>query len=1394
MLFSYTACIIFAMIERRIMEEGKEGPSPQEQRRAELRNLWVEHLNKQGERINADTFETIMALVDRGEAPPDVDDSDLPQVPLEPEAGDASPVESEDLSEEEIAKLKEVPEEIRNSYIQAQEILEMEMLNLPEDPRDYNLAQQFYLAALDFYNTNLQEADSDEAIQNEFSLWDDAKRRKYYEMFNFYSEQFAQYKDVGNTIHLFNTAEVYKKLLINTADDPQFVVTGRSKEKGEVVEEVSHDEIQTDAVRVAFNEIHTDIDSAMQRQDKLEALKELEAKWKKIARDHREELRRDPKGTKAIAKILARLTVVIENIKKDVPHFKDENDVTIFENDMAKEEFERQRKHLEKKEREDKEKKAEAQRLKEKFPKIIKVLKEDYGYTDDKLPSEEALQKMAEMEAFTERVEKGKNGKVPEGRQVMGERDTAVYEEMKDSWESIDKMREEIAKEEDWSKYGWKNKAGIIKEIAKKFHIDEEIAKKAATELLLYGQTEEQIVVYLFSDDERTRVQYMKQIGAWKSPQLRQSLFSNSDSIKDIMEQEFQHSPKNFHELAWQIAYVNDDEFGEYGENPVYSRKVERTVSDEGNVRFKVHQVINKDNLNLFPMWMVNTAHDQNPRKVMDFYEEIQIKKVPNYNALKLQEMLLNRGAFFTGSEDEAMGFDKDGKITSDPSKIIHYKVEDYRDMAQLWEIQAVLATVIRMWDIEYEGQMGQEKGVMESMQKFFYGNLMTKTFYGLSGWQWLLKLSEGFNGFKKMDTRVGAAVNTMFLAYANMSNFDKLREALGQEMRDENGNIIYEYVRDKDGKVIMETLRDDDPDVESIPPEDIVVKKVNKDTTIRKKKMRRAIYDISDPEKSPLFHLNELIKIRNTIAKKRNIHDYDSYFDFSTTLVDPKTLKPIINPATGEPWKLIDDKTHMPIIAIDPATGKPYEKDGKRLQKFTNEEVEKAFNLDGTIKKKADFVALVNLYNNQGKDPHLRMIVEAAVTETAKKRHHLKSGQATEFAGLLASHMPRWTGVASENDIGRAGFDAQTRFRKGYITKYFDGRGGLGYPQIAGLLNEWVVTYMNAIQTKDGRMLFEVLEDLAFIRRNIDSSALSKEEKQKAQELYDKRLEKVIFTANAERDWVFNHFARGLAIDDFLRGAAPIRLQDYEHHSLVGTTLNLQKYQQDIIKGVLTPWRYLVSTYGKLSFDVIRPGWDYELMQTDEYGKFQKEGWRDMPYAERMFGHEVLDIPEFWMTDEQGKYVYESYLDLNGKRKWRHKIDADKVQYGKKKLFKQGMLGTLAGQFLGEHQLRSWKLAGGHNWTYYKEFLEVLEKIPGNIILGSTMANTHITERFFTHEEIRWLRKHAQMTNMRLYSIEFAKALFAGDHKSKEGSVGFLGLAGLAAALGMIVKATVKQ
>lgn len=227
------------------------------------------------------------------------------------------------------------------------------------------------------------------------------------------------------------------------------------------------------------------------------------------------------------------------------------------------------------------------------------------------------------------------------------------------------------------------------------------------------------------------------------------------------------------------------------------------------------------------------------------------------------------------------------------------------------------------------------------------------------------------------------------------------------------------------------------------------------------------------------------------------------------------------------------------------------------------------------------------------------------------------------------------------------------------------------------------------------------------------------------------------------------NHVARAFEMYHRLLNSTEVdfaKFSQYDPIKMVNV-FKRAEFEKAIKDEFIKPFSYLLSTWGQLDLSQeVRT----EVNQFDGNGYFTGKKWETIPLAQSMFGHEILDIPEF----RKGENIFQIEngqikRDLEGRPI--HAIDYHKVNANKEQLYIQVVKGLLAAQLADARDKHS--RTPGYDLAYWHQIYDSLASIP-TYLEGTeySLKKTKAGGRFFSKEDLDWIRKTSGSEEWRLY------------------------------------------
>ena len=472
--------------------------------------------------------------------------------------------------------------------------------------------------------------------------------------------------------------------------------------------------------------------------------------------------------------------------------------------------------------------------------------------------------------------------------------------------------------------------------------------------------------------------------------------------------------------------------------------------------------------------------------------------------------------------------------------------------------------------------------------------------------------------------------------------------------------------------------------------------------------------------------------------------------------------------------------------------------KNGKVIDKTDTQENNK--------KRMDSFIKFINYFGEFKPDGEHIKVVEKALQNTIDEgKENLAEGDkldkhSKDVATLIAKSLIRVFGAGTKNDTGMTAFDKQveTQYTEGYRRKMASTKrgGSAGNPFTVPMFHGLSMEFLRGTRVgtavkeysfidKDGKpqtetrtkTVHEVMMEMqavsqSYDKRRDDAKGNKEElaridaEEQKEFKLVAGELE---FQENALLNWVANHQVRARQVYDQVSSGEQINFEKFTKYdsAVRGVSFDRAAFQEAVNDKLLKPLRYLFETYGELNMNMETRVLKFKGRDADGKDKWD---WEDGYLGESLFGHQILDIPEFRKkANELTKKDREDGYSRSGKyvkdRDGRYVIDYDKVQDDQTLVWKQWALMKMGADLWGHISRHSTDPAYG--LAHYIDVLEAIESIPGEVMGDDTdMKKNRVVTPFFSHEQIKWLRKISGTTNFKLYGRAIMTDIFTGKHR----------------------------
>ena len=1000
----------------------------------------------------------------------------------------------------------------------------------------------------------------------------------------------------------------------------------------------------------------------------------------------------------------------------------------------------------------------------------------------------------------------------------------------------------------DWQIYGWekKDKKDVIDTLfdmgVKGRKGDPEDRKKAhavVKTLLLNGMSGKEALGFLEGFTGQRGTDVMALLQKFQHDEDVWRAFGMADAFEAHNRQVYESSEvTDIENMGWQMSFIYSDDFAENSDNPAWERRVLRVdeegrkVEQRGNdkwylvnsngdlvdkegkktktpveaglVKFELHEVAHKGNIMLAIRKRINWEQYKDENGKWNVFQ-LKLPDKRGFVQVTIESMLDAKDTAFSGSKKEAVPKwlldemeEKHDIQDKDKGRLAEKTVkEDYKDLAQVIEMEGYFVTMIRQMHLSYLENYTNEEELAKNLQALLSKSHLTRDMWGERPlWQFMSMFAADYKSLDKMDGILGGTVIDNYLGYYYISDYEMLERQFGDKKVDSNGNEI----TDKDGN---------------------------------------PMYDTSGVK---LFDFNGLRHIRN--HRVDNVANgeyspmrYDTYYDFSYNykydesgkVVDDQgrrfdkdkegnvrdALGRMVIHANGD---IIDRDAARGILGQVKKDGKPVwfknedlnsiftvpaDKDGKvQFEEIFDDDDKEVFYEDEKGKKDKvwqmrtelprkngeKFANYINFFQSFGPDAKKKHIVEQAISEAAESAGKVKLNPINkEFAKLIATNLVRFTGAAARNDAPLLGhkqmYDTLARFihfrasRAKYIIDEKgkdEGKAGkTGNKETIGTFGSLVTEPMLAIVTKSWhgdkknggwqKPILEVFHELSDARREIGKATdmekkatnsqkkvFEEERKKRVEEYRDISSNQLLFDEQAERHYFDNQLERAVRISKKIRGAEEIKLQDFGGWAPEIGFYFKQKEFQESMTGFMQDLRYDVKSYGQgVQYHMHARFWDYEGGDYDPVRKQNKGAWRTMSLAESRYNRQMYNHPEF---------------KTNGK------IDPWKVQGKQQLLYKRAVSEWVVGELVNSRKIDKMATGPRHDMAWYKNVLDALGKLPGDFKVSSKdMWNNEVTKPFFTKDLMKLIKKESHTSWGYLYGLAILKGLFYGKAKKEE-------------------------
>lgn len=906
---------------------------------------------------------------------------------------------------------------------------------------------------------------------------------------------------------------------------------------------------------------------------------------------------------------------------------------------------------------------------------------------------------------------------------------------------------------ENWEDYGWsgeqRDKVGkTLKNALGELGMTEQRAMYATEILLLAGLTGEEAIAHLADPSVEGALDSLAKADPYSrrhsALDILQKVFGNAprSSIRAIFPEGFyaeeaDSEPTKAEELAWQLMLRGGSSLRKWGFDGEYpllevrgellQEKEQKELSDAEKQQLIEDKkkgikkrfangkyYLNESNTNRWVRERMVYWDGENPQDVMNFMTQVGIKK--QWSPISVEQMFTNEGSYFES---------EDGRT-------------QYGGLSTQWRKETFLTTIFRMYQIEYQQIMTQEGKLIEKLMEIAIKNQMLKSTFktnmlAVAATQ-PLNFTEGRKGKEEErvnDNVMGTAQIQMFLTYYYLSDFNKLQQILGPDSKF--------FTRDH---------------------------------------MLKAIGTIEEKKSKQTGETGRWATIAFMDADSRNA--FENAFDrHSGQVKDPDAFVKFINFfLSARPNGLVIAAVRE---AVRSAVGEKFDFTvEKKYGGYTPERIEILF--QRMLAKEA----------NGSADPALQRELKQAPAEIKdfildklwslqnnpqEREKMLKEfftdKDSLDLAELNMYSLTRISGAAARNDVAAGGgpgmhYDEQSKMMNfdDMCRKYAENGSAFGNVHTVGQLKKLIVPLFEGITNvedvdildaygrpimrpdKTGQLkpvrnkrtiidLFEELNSLSNVQAP-QEVGLRPEEKKARMKQFGQRYQNIAgrlaFDEYAMLDYYANHYNRGYAMFKRKVTGTEIDIEKYNRTDAMGGVIFVKsEFIKDVQEAVFKQVRYLVESGVIINYNEIIRG---ERLDPETGKKY----WTDMTRAEDMFGYDLLNREEYWLRDENGKFIRnENGLNI---------IDVDRVQANQRLLYKQRVLLDLAADLYQHQVVNSTDPRFGH--SYYLNVRNALKSIAGGLLTNETKKHgVHVLKTFLDSKDMQYFTDRALNGNI---------------------------------------------
>ncbi len=912
----------------------------------------------------------------------------------------------------------------------------------------------------------------------------------------------------------------------------------------------------------------------------------------------------------------------------------------------------------------------------------------DRGFTEDSKKAAQIADQIAR-----ENVLRG-------GRKALEDRESAAEHsaelgKRRELGEDYNTVKQELLTQKNWQEYGWspEQKNTVQQFIMVKMYASYEAAQQVLAGLVLNGQTGEDIMQRLTDSP----IDYLSQFV--RNDENIFHLVYRSESDRDAYVE--RQGVGNIEQLAFTIGHNYSKLFGQDGPLPVLQKLAKRERSS-GQTRFQYDELVNTDNLIEWVRDQEIELHGLNPDDDVNFGEQIMAD--PNsFRPVSVNRMIVQYKDLLKS---------KYGR--------------DYAWLAGQLEREINLFGFFRKGRIDLKLAGNDEGKIAEARIGLFYKNSFTKPFYKKSMMYWLSTLGEKVTGETRADkglsdSKVGAASETIFMAYSHLTNPQELMRVL----RINNLNELFHLNKFKEARRdLAKAAGYGHPDLletyyDLTFMNEKVAKAFNPDGSIKTDKngMKAFIdfinfYGALTPNSSLEAIIRSIVK-----GRAATIHGLTQYINGHRVEQNEKLAELI---AYDMSWvmgvHIKNDVNSAGFHAEQRLNGRYRIKHSKIGGKWGN------IKSLGLWKRwlVAPMDGLYTTERYEVRDQQGNVVRKGSPKSVYQVMNEVERSYTALEAPLVGE-------VASLE-------------REGALTDRFN-------EKVSRIKQKIAAGQLEDLQHADDNKIREIAEEE--VRREVRTELwLSRQQDMRS---YDKMAGQFIFNQNEMQDLSLNGYARSFELDKFIR-LQELRLDKFvQYVPFVGATLRQEEFQESLTK-LITAARYFYKARG-VNYDTLVWDWDEKIGEM-----------RLMTMGESLFGEQALNIPEFQNKDGNVNWEYVN------------------TEEGRTVLFKRFVESYVGAQLLAYRQFARWSTNPRYSYALTEDILEILSKIPGELEVDPTdMKNTKVTGSFFNEAAMERIRKESETGKWGMFLGDmFITGLFGKSGKDDGLFSGLIDLASL--------------